>query len=105
MSNINLYVANAAKTLNNLMPIIKKAFDRASEYAVDNFNCSVVDVIVADAPYSVIPELGVGGYAPSAHVVYISLDLGHKILEEDIFSGILHELHLCWFLILLVYSI
>lgn len=93
MSNINLYVANASKTLDDFMPIIKKAFDRAVKYAVDNFKCSVVDIIVVDAPYSAIPELGVGGYTPSANIVYINLDSGHKILEEDIFTGMVHELH------------
>jgi uncharacterized protein YjaZ len=57
-------------------------------------------VVLYDAnPYHVIPELGIGGYAPSANVVFISVNPSHRkfraSMDEQILRTLAHELHHC----------
>ncbi len=48
-----------------------------------------VDIVVRDDPRRVIPEVGVGGFAPDGHTVFLALDPGHEkfewALERELF--------------------
>ena len=56
-----------------------------------------VDVVVRDAPELVIPELGIGGMAPDAHTVLLTVDPDHEAfersLDEELPGALAHELH------------
>ena len=58
-----------------------------------------VDIVVSDQPHSVIPEIGLGGYAPTKNVLYIYTDPGREIFSEiiqrDLPRTLAHELHHC----------
>lgn len=90
---INLLLANASSSLNPHLGMIKSAYDNACTQASKDIGADQIDVVVVDAAYNAIPELGVGGYTPSAHIVYLSLDPAHDIKETDIYMGMLHEIH------------
>jgi len=56
-----------------------------------------VDVVVQHAPQRVIPEVGLGGFAPDGHTIFLALDTGHEkfewALERELFRTLAHELH------------
>ena len=56
-----------------------------------------VDVVVRDDPRMVIAEVGLGGYAPDGHTVFLALDPDHehfeRALEHEVFRMLAHELH------------
>lgn len=56
-----------------------------------------VDVVLTVNAASVVPELGIGGYAPTAHLIEIPIDPKHpKLLEnwrEELVITLAHELH------------
>lgn len=56
-----------------------------------------VDVVVRDAPELVIPELGIGGVAPDAHTVLLTVDPEHErfagSLATELPGALAHELH------------
>ena len=56
-----------------------------------------VDVVVRDAPRFVIPEIGVGGVAPDAHTIFLSLDPMHPrfdlAVRRELGRTLAHELH------------
>ena len=58
-----------------------------------------VDLVIEDNPDWAIPETGVGGQAPTAHIVIISInplkDGIAKSLYKEITSTLTHELHHC----------
>lgn len=91
--SINLLIANASGSLDRYIDVINRAFDKACLNVMQDLNANAVDIVVVDASYNTIPEIGVGGYTPSAHLVYMSLDPTHDIKEIDIYSGMLHEIH------------
>jgi hypothetical protein len=56
-----------------------------------------VDVVVMNAPWSVIPRIGINGFSYDAHQVTLLLDVKHRHLREN-FQGTIrailaHELH------------
>ncbi|WP_164661740.1 DUF2268 domain-containing putative Zn-dependent protease [Tropicibacter sp. Alg240-R139] len=58
-----------------------------------------IDVVVMNVPWEVIPRLGIGGLAYSAHQVTVTLDVKHAHLRAN-FAGavraaLAHELHHC----------
>lgn len=93
MNNINLLIANASGSLDSYLDMLRSAFKNASNHAVDDLSFNNVDVVAIDAPYSTIPELGVGGYTPSANLIYLSLNPAHRIQEKEIELSLLHEFH------------
>jgi hypothetical protein len=56
-----------------------------------------VDVVVRDDPRRVIPEWGIGGFAPDGHTVFVALDPDHErfewAVERGLFATLAHELH------------
>jgi hypothetical protein len=58
-----------------------------------------VDVVFQDYPLAAIPSLGMGGFAPTGHLVQLSFDPGAEDFEELIVAHLprtlAHELHHC----------
>ena len=58
---------------------------------------ATVDVVIRDAPARVVPEVGVGGFNPDAHTIFVNLDPGHQLfdsaLDQSLVRTIAHELH------------
>ncbi len=56
-----------------------------------------MDVVVRDDPRIVIAEVGIGGFAPDGHTVFVALDPNHdrfeRALERELFATLAHELH------------
>ncbi len=73
--------------------VIENAFKKASDTAFGVLGADKIDILIIDAPSSTIPEIGVGGYTPSSNVVYINIDPSKKILEKNLYMGMLHEIH------------
>jgi len=57
----------------------------------------VVDIVVRHDPRTVIAEVGIGGFAPDGHTVFVALDPDHDrfevALERELFATLAHELH------------
>ena len=74
---------------------IAAAFDKAG--AKLELSGEAVDVVVRDAAAITIPEIGIGGVAPDAHTIFISLDPTHPRFDHTIGNGlartIAHEVH------------
>ncbi len=89
----------ASGRLEPFIKSIQEAFDEAIKEVAAKLQLSRVDIVVADLPASAIPETGVGGYAPNAHLLYIYINPESPGLAErlrvEIKSTLAHELHHC----------
>lgn len=58
-----------------------------------------IDVVIQDNPNSAIPEIGVGGYSPDGHTIFLSFDLSHAQIQNAIthetVRTLAHEVHHC----------
>lgn len=94
---IKLHVLKASGRLVSFEQSIQKGFEMGLERVQAALLLPDVDVVVADNPEAAIPETGVGGFAPTAHLLYINIDPTHVDLkiEEEVCSTLAHELHHC----------
>lgn len=77
---------------------IRSLYEKAMQRIVRRLSIGQnVDVVFQVSPQATIPEIGIGGYTPDAHTVYISLDPSHKnfnlALREELPRTLAHELH------------
>ncbi len=76
---------------------IKNRFDKLITIVKKQLSLGNVDVVVYDNPEGAIPEIGVGGYSPNAHLIFISLDPQfpnfQQTIDEELKRTIAHELH------------
>lgn len=97
--SIQLHILKASERLLPFVSQIENAFNASIEKIQHKISLPAVDVIVADNASSAIPETGVGGYASTAHLVYINIDPQFKdlsiVLDAEIQSTLAHELHHC----------
>jgi uncharacterized protein YjaZ len=93
MDSIKLLVANSSGGLTSQLDKIGRAFQRAVAVVSAKLALTLVDVVCVNDPLSVIPELGIGGYTPSRHLVYLYLDSLKELDENEIFATLCHELH------------
>lgn len=97
--NINLYILKATGHLNSFTKDIQKQSEKASRKVTEKIPISNVDIVFYDNPQGVIPEIGIGGYASSPHLVLIALDPKfanfEKTVSEEIARTIAHELYHC----------
>jgi uncharacterized protein YjaZ len=95
--SVFLHTLKASKRLGPFETLITSGFTEGLEQVEGKISLPDVDVVIADNPSAVIPETGVGGSAPNAHLLYISIDpefLNLKdTLEYEIRSTLAHELH------------
>lgn len=92
-NKLQLYIINASGSLDRRSKKITNAFDKASHLCSDVLRLDKVDVICIDDPNMTIPEVGVGGYTPNRHLVYLYIDSEKIIGENEIFSTLCHEFH------------
>lgn len=92
MSNINLLIANASHSLSDQNILnITNGFDRAVTKAGEVLSLSNVDVICINDSFQVIPETGMSGYTPNRNLVYLYVDSGVEISEDETFYTLMHE--------------
>lgn len=92
MHDTYLHIANADGSLDKHLGKIERAFTRAKKTVGKSLALDKVDVLCINDPETVIPELGIGGYTPSRHTVYLSLNPVHKLDEDQIYYTLCHEL-------------
>ena len=97
--SVNLHILRASGRLEKFETIIKKAFEAGIADVQNKFSLPVLDVVVVDDADSAIPETGVGGSAPNAHLLYIYINPTFNnleaVLDFEIRSTLAHELHHC----------
>lgn len=96
---IDLHILEASGRLGDFRLAIERAYTEVLPKIQERLELPDVDIVVADNPDAAIPETGVGGFAPTAHIVYVSVDSSFKMLKEkigeEIKSTLAHELHHC----------
>lgn len=96
---LNLHIMKASGRLEKLEKKIKVAFDNGLKDVHRKIELPSIDVVIDDDDHLAIPETGVGGSAPSAHLLYIHINPEFKeiedILDFEIRSTVAHELHHC----------
>lgn len=95
--NINLHILNASKRLDPFVKTIEQCFNEAVRKIENLIPISDVDVVVYDNPFGAVPEFGIGGYTPSANIVFVSINPEFENLEQSIKNQfkrtLAHELH------------
>ena len=95
--SINLHILNASGRLNDTSDQIEKEFHCAVDKISKTIPLSDTDIVIYDNPHGVIPELGIGGYTPSPHLVFIYIDPGFpnlsNMLSETFKRTLAHEMY------------
>ena len=89
---INKYIANASGEFGQeILDKIDSGFAQGQEIVRAKLGADKIDVVFVNAPESVIPEIGIGGYSPGPYNIYVSLDPDFKTFSiEDMILTILH---------------
>lgn len=98
MNNIVVHVLKTSRRLQAFEDKIKSEALGTIKDVCKLLPVSNIDIVVSDNPSGAIPHIGIGGYAPNAHLIYISIDPSFKPLSTPIkeLKGTLsHELHHC----------
>jgi hypothetical protein len=74
MSCIVLHTLNSTGHLQSILPSIQSSFDHWTSLVSERLDIEAVDVVVYADPAAVIPEVGLGGYTPSADRVFLAVD-------------------------------
>jgi uncharacterized protein YjaZ len=94
---VTSHILKSSGRLTPLTEQIEASIDEVVRSVEEKMELPDIDVVVADQPDAAIPEIGVGGHAGSAHVVYIYIDPEHKelsvTLDKEIKSSLTHEFH------------
>lgn len=96
---IELHILDKVHKLDNFRNEIQKSFADGVIKIQALLPVDDVDITIAHNPEGTIPEIGVGGYAPTANLIFISIDSEFKGLEDFLYaevqSTLAHELHHC----------
>ena len=96
MRPVEYYIANATGELSKFEDAIERSFSKAVPILIEELQAEGINVVFLSRPDKVIPELGVGGYAPNSNFIYVCLDPeSEKITSEVLFATLLHEIHHC----------
>ena len=90
---MNLFIANAGGTLDDLVDATNEAFQAAITPTQQLLGVEGVDVVVIDAPEMTIPEWGVGGYTYGPHTIVVALDQAARVDSHHIERTLVHEFH------------
>jgi uncharacterized protein YjaZ len=97
--SISFHILDASRRLERFKPQLVQSAKAGLDQIERELSLPAVDVVIVDDPQSAIPETGVGGSAPTAHLLYIYIDPEfadlQKTLEFEIKSTLAHELHHC----------
>lgn len=94
----HIYILSAGFRRQGYIPKIRSYYTKAIKNIVRRLSFThPIDVVFQVSPRTTIPELGIGGYTPDAHAVFISLDPSHKnfaaALRDELPRTLAHELH------------
>jgi uncharacterized protein YjaZ len=97
MSSIKFYIANATGEFDRAyIEKIEACYVAAEDVITKKLNATKIDIIFVNAPMNIISEIGIGGFAPGPHNIYISLDPQiNKWFQKDMIMSIAHEAHHC----------
>jgi len=92
-----MHLLNASGSLMPFKKDIESITKISVKKIVNVIPVSDVDIVLYEDPQSAISHLGIGGYTPNAHLVFIPFDTRHKHLRnsirERLEGTIAHELH------------
>lgn len=89
---IKLHIANITGDMDKLLTRIKSAHKKAAKTVSDKLDLNKVDVIFVADPSKVIKEVGIGGFTPNRHLVYVYIDPEFDVTEDEIYATLCHEL-------------
>jgi len=96
---IKLHVLGADPSVVSHRHSIAQIATAAIESIRNHLPISGVDVVIQRNPRAIIPELGIGGFAPSGHLIHVSIDPEHAnfhaVLDRHLSRTLAHELHHC----------
>ncbi len=92
-NSCKLLIANASGALSSQIGKIQEAFDAAIKVSDRRLHIEKVDTIALEDKNNVIAKIGVGGYTPNRHTVYLYLDSEYNVSKDEIYNTICHELH------------
>lgn len=96
---IYIHIQKSSSRLHQFEAIIRKKARDAIQKIKATIPIQNVDIVIYDNPGGTIPELGIGGYAPSAYLIFVSLDplfpAFHKTINSELERTLAHELHHC----------
>jgi|SRR3989344_6402708 len=99
IGNINLYLLHASGLLDPLTDLIRAEFTNGMDKILEKLPVSDVDVCIYDSRRGVIPEIGIGGSARNAHLVFIKINPEFPDIEKSVAKRLkrtlAHELHHC----------
>lgn len=97
--NVRLHILNASGAFDLVSKLIEDEFAKSLRRISDTLSISDVDVALYNNPKGVIPEVGIGGYSPNGHLVFVYLDSRlptlKRIIQEQLKRTLAHELHHC----------
>ncbi len=97
--NVNLHILNASGLLSSVTKQIEDEFAKSLIKISDKLPISDVDVAIYNNPRGTISELGIGGYTPNGHLVFVYLDSKFpnikRVIKEQLKRTLAHELHHC----------
>lgn len=91
--SFNLLMANSSGSLDNNKEKINRAFERATQTSKILLKLDNVDVVCIADKNQVIPEIGIGGFTPNRHLIYLYIAPDKSVEEDEIYNTLCHELH------------
>jgi len=96
---IEILIAEKDPLIRELSSQLRALAQAAVTWTQSRLSLSDVSIVIYRDPMGVIPETGVGGFSPSAHVATIAVDpanpfFGGRMVTE-VPATIVHELHHC----------
>jgi len=95
----NVYVLTASGKLDPFVGRIKEKAKESIKRIAIKIPLPNVDIVFSDNQSSTIPHLGIGGFTPNEHLVFVYLNPNFSNFEntinEEIFRTLAHELHHC----------
>lgn len=96
---VSLHILNAAGILSPLEAQIQNGSNEAIKAISTKIKIPNIDIAFFDNPRQTIPEIGLGGYTPTASLVFVSIDHKHPEIKESINNylkrTIAHEIYHC----------
>ena len=93
----NLVILKSSGKLDQFVNQIQTEFNNSIQKIEKVFPDQNIDIIVYDDPNNAIPELGIGGFTPYSHLIFISFNPDFPNFKQSIadqFSRTLaHEIH------------
>lgn len=91
-----IYVLNATRRFDDYIEQIKEIIEDVLRRYGEIIKVGPIDIVVAENAAMTIPGQGMGGYASSAHELYVPIDLDFgdtkTVIETHMASTIAHEL-------------